>query len=394
MVEGKVAIVFGASGVSGWSFVNEILNDYPKKGVWSGVLALTNRPLTVEESFWPPDDRLSITSGINLLEDSPETIQKKLSDIAGIKKVTHLIYLAYKANTNNPEEVRENVEMFKRATIAVDKVCPNLEMVVNQTGAKAYGCHLLENRPAYLVPPFKEDTPRLEGAFAATLFYYPQLDWIAEYSKDKPWSWIETRPDIILGFVPNQNFYSLNMAIGFFLSLYREINGEGAACPFPGSDKSWVAKCQDSSAPMNARETIHVCFAPTTKKGDAFNVADERPAHCWRDKWPVLCSLFGLEGVKVEQQSPIEVRRYIKDNKATWEKMEDKYGLRKGQADNDRIFPGFEYFLLTQFDFDRQYDMSKLYDVAGFQEQRKPAQTWGGTFELMKKAKLIPAEFK
>lgn len=93
MVEGKVAIVFGASGVSGWSFVNEILNDYPKKGVWSGVLALTNRPLTVEESFWPPDDRLSITSGINLLEDSPETIQKKLSDIAGIKKVTHLIYL-------------------------------------------------------------------------------------------------------------------------------------------------------------------------------------------------------------------------------------------------------------------------------------------------------------
>jgi hypothetical protein len=93
MAEGKVAIIFGASGVSGWSFVNEILNDYPKKGVWDGVLALTNRPLTVEESFWPRDDRLSITSGINLLEDTPEDIEKELSKISGIEKVTHLIYL-------------------------------------------------------------------------------------------------------------------------------------------------------------------------------------------------------------------------------------------------------------------------------------------------------------
>lgn len=31
---GKRAIVFGASGVTGWSFVNEILNDYPEKGIW------------------------------------------------------------------------------------------------------------------------------------------------------------------------------------------------------------------------------------------------------------------------------------------------------------------------------------------------------------------------
>ena len=301
---------------------------------------------------------------------------------------------AYKANTDNPAEVRENTDMFKRATIAVDKICPKLEMVVNQTGAKAYGCHLLGNRPASLVPPFKEDTPRLEGDFAKTLFYYPQLDWIEEYARNKSWSWVETRPDIILGFVPNQNFYSLNMAMGFFFSLYREIIGEGAECPFPGTDKSWVAKCQDSSAAMNARETIHVCFAPTTKKGDAFNVADERNPHCWREKWPVLCSLFGLKGVKLSEQSPIEVRRYIKDNKSTWEAMEDKYGLRKGHADNERIFPGFEYFLLTQFDFDREYDMGKMYDVAGFKEERKAGETWGATFELMRRARLIPGEFK
>jgi hypothetical protein len=38
------------------------------------------------------------------------------------------------------------------------------------------------------------------------LFYHPQLDWIAVYAAAKPWSWCETRPDIIVDFVPNQNF--------------------------------------------------------------------------------------------------------------------------------------------------------------------------------------------
>lgn len=284
--------------------------------------------------------------------------------------------------------------MFENAVTAVDAVCPKLEMVVNQTGSKSYGCHLLRNRPSYLVPPYKEDTPRMEGDAGATLFYYPQLDWLKEYAKDKSWSWIETRPDIVLGFVPNQNFYSLTMSLGFFLSLYREKFGAGAECPFPGTDDSWVAQCLDSSAAMNARETIHVCFAPTTKKGDAFNIADERNPRCWRDKWPILCSLFDLKGVKKEEQSPIEVRQFIKDNKATWESMEDKYGLKKGHIDNEKIIPGFESFLLAYFDFDRQFDMSKLYDVAGFKEERTPEQTWGGTFELMKKAKLIPTEFR
>ena len=306
----------------------------------------------------------------------------------------HLGFEAYKANTDSPVEVLENVDMFKRATTAIDKLCPKLEFVVNQTGAKAYGCHLLQHRPSWLVPPFAEDTPRLEGANAATLFYYPQLDWLEEFAKDKPWSWVETRPDIITGFVPNQNFYSLNMALGFFFSLYREINGEGAECPFPGSSKSWVAKFHDSSAAMNAREAIHVCLSPTTRKGDAFNVADEKEHHSWETKWPALCSLFGLKGVKREEDNPIEVRQYIRDNKATWEAMEDKYGLRRGHADNPRIFPGFEYFLLTQFDFDRQYDMRKLYEGSGFPEEREATRGWRDTFERMKQAKMIPSGFK
>jgi hypothetical protein len=89
----KVALIFGASGVTGWAFVNEILNDYPEKGIWSGVHALTNRPLSAEKAFWPKDDRLVITSGIDLLEGTQENLESKLGSTPGIEKVTHVFYL-------------------------------------------------------------------------------------------------------------------------------------------------------------------------------------------------------------------------------------------------------------------------------------------------------------
>lgn len=90
----KRALVFGASGVTGWAFVNEILNDYPKKGVWAGVVALTNRPLSREQSQWPNDDRLSIVSGVDLLQGSQADLENTLkAKVLNISKITHVIYL-------------------------------------------------------------------------------------------------------------------------------------------------------------------------------------------------------------------------------------------------------------------------------------------------------------
>jgi hypothetical protein len=89
----KQALIFGASGVSGWSFVNEILNDYPSKGIWSRVHALTNRPLPAP-TLWPEDKRLSVVSGIDLLEGSQADIESKLrTAIPDISQVTHVFYL-------------------------------------------------------------------------------------------------------------------------------------------------------------------------------------------------------------------------------------------------------------------------------------------------------------
>ena len=91
---GKKALVFGASGVTGWSFVNEILNDYPEKGVWDGVVAMTNRPLKREDSLWPADDRLQIVSGVDLLKGSQDDLESALKQkVQHIESITHVYYL-------------------------------------------------------------------------------------------------------------------------------------------------------------------------------------------------------------------------------------------------------------------------------------------------------------
>lgn len=139
---GKSALIFGASGVTGWAFVNEILNDYPKKGTWTKVHALTNRPLSLEDSKWPKDSRLNIVSGIDLLKGSQEELEKTMKEkIEGVEEVTHVYYLAYKANKDLQQELEDAVDMFKRSTIAVDHLSSKFEFVVLQTGAKMCRSH-------------------------------------------------------------------------------------------------------------------------------------------------------------------------------------------------------------------------------------------------------------
>lgn len=90
----KVALVFGASGVSGWSFVNEMLSDYPEKGIWGSVYAMTNRPLSAEVAQWPKDSRLHIVSGVDLLKGSQQNLENEIkSKVPEAAEITHMYYL-------------------------------------------------------------------------------------------------------------------------------------------------------------------------------------------------------------------------------------------------------------------------------------------------------------
>jgi hypothetical protein len=133
----KSALVFGASGVTGWSFINEILSDYPEKNTWKRAHALFNRTLSHSQTQWPEDPRLNMVSGIDLLAHNQESLEKDLvKKIPDISEVTHVYYLAYKAGMDIQKEMDDAVAMFSKAVKAVDKLCPALEFVVLQIGSK------------------------------------------------------------------------------------------------------------------------------------------------------------------------------------------------------------------------------------------------------------------
>lgn len=60
-----------------------------------------------------------------------------------------------------------------------------------------------------------------------------------------------------------------------------------------------------------------------------------------------------------------------------------------------RLLTVMQYFLKTQFDFDRQYDMTKMYSTPKnnpFTEERSTMEAWGPVFDRMRKGRLIPQD--
>lgn len=105
------AMVIGASGLIGWSVVNQLLRSYPTEGTFAKVTALVNRPLDLEKCYWPETTdktpELDLIPGINLLatdEELKATLKERVADVASI---THVYYFgtSVKARITNNYEV-------------------------------------------------------------------------------------------------------------------------------------------------------------------------------------------------------------------------------------------------------------------------------------------------
>ncbi|CAN9476115.1 unnamed protein product [Alternaria alternata] len=346
------ALVYGASGISGWSIVNAILNGYPSKDAFSRVTAMVNRPLTREMALWPDDPRLQIVSGVDLVKGTLEELEEQIKEkVKDVETVTQVYFYSYKQIDDPDSECKTNEAMLERAVTAIDHLSSKLSYVLLPTGTKIYGCQMLDKFPFADALPLKETLPPIPEPYLSQLFYYNQIDCLKRISKGKNWSWCEVRPDNIIGFVPNNNAYCLAQTLALYLSLYRSIEGEGAKCPFPGTEKSWVNKYNESPQDMVAHFSIHASLNPEKTASQSFNVGGQEDS--WSGKWPIICDYFGLKGTGPEEGSP-QPGAYIDAHKKEWEELEKKHNLKKGSVDSDITHPGFQYFIMTMFDFDRQ----------------------------------------
>lgn len=85
------ALILGASGISGWSLLNQT-RVYPSRTAFTRITGTTNRPTTVESLRIPSDDRIQIASGIDLTKTVDEvatTLQEKIPDV---NTITHVFF--------------------------------------------------------------------------------------------------------------------------------------------------------------------------------------------------------------------------------------------------------------------------------------------------------------
>lgn len=246
---------------------------------------------------------------------------------------------AYIMDTNPDKEVEVNKEMLSRAVQAVEKLSPNLKFVVLPSGTKDYGVHLLDGFPHGDKLPLKESTPRIPEPHASQMFYYAQADELDRLSKGKAWTWAGVIPDVITGFVPQNNFYSLAQWLGLYLSLHREIYGEGSEVVFPGTDKSYGILSNETYQDTIAKESIIASLKPEVSGGQRFNSADSAQPSSWSEKWPIICRYFNLKGVAPPSEgSGPDPAQFIQDHIDEWKKVEKKYGLVTGRVGNDISF--------------------------------------------------------
>lgn len=396
-IANRTALVFGASGITGWAIVREALT-YPTATTFSRVIGLTKRPLDREKSFLPDDSRLTLAHGVDLTA-SVDDVVAKLAEIDGIKNVTDVYFAAYIQPAGTSDFVgfdilkEVNVRILETAVQAVERVSPNLQFWTLQTGGKSYGFVHVPHLGFPKVPA-KETDPRIPQPYQDQVFYYAQYDALQRLSVEKSWSFAEIRPDLVIGFVPGGgNAMNYVQALGIFLSFYayrhQDSSGEKKTIPYPGPLAAYNSHYTEIGQTTLARAHIFASGLKDAQSGEVYNVGDSpvTAGNSWAEKWASICDMFGLAGVPPEESASFSVAAYMAQHRDEWESFETQHGLMPGVI--QRTSWEFMDVLTSLPVFDRQYDLTKA-RAAGFESRSNVLKNYEEAFGLMKAAKIIP----
>lgn len=419
-MSGHHALVIGASGLIGWSVVNQLLQPRSSAAPFRKVSALVNRPLKLEKSFWPeqtPDrPELSLASRVNLLCEDEEFESLLKAKVEDVQSVSHVYYfgelieysslatytnlnVAFKEVTDDEKEVEVNVTMMLRVVRAVKDLSKDFKFFVYPGGTRVskvvvpqHALLILTLQQGYgiyrpdgiFTPPLVEEmAEQLPEDYKKTVAYPHYRATLAKESLDQPWTWCELVPDAIIGFTPNGSGFSLAGHWAVYLYAYKLVHGEGAEVPYPGVMAGYDSLFSETSATTLARVAIHASLHPEQFKERIFNVADSAHTSTMRVRWPQITSFFNLKGVEppsTASASDAKPSDFIKQHR---EKLEEA-GVKGVEIWNAAQLDSYGYWLT----FDRQLSLTRLRE-AGFTDESKPEEGWWEAFEGFKRAGMI-----
>ncbi|CAF1365626.1 unnamed protein product [Didymodactylos carnosus] len=306
-------------------------------------------------------------------------------NVYGGQEVTHAYHFTYVAKNSEQELDNVNKELLCKALEATKKVArENLQVFLLQTGYKYYGTH---KGGEYLAPrPFYECTPRHKGLN----FYYTQEDKLKEEAKKSNFSYIITRPNIIIG-ASKGNFMNFAVSIALYACIQKEL---GKPLIFPGNQVQWDSLIDHSDVCNDAQFEL---WASVTKEAEnqEFNIHNG-DYNKFRVLWPKIAKYFDIPVGEPSNKDPppkngevkcqMPLVEYMKDKKDVWKRIAHKYSLDESAFD----YATWDFAdAIVGRAFDEYGDMSKARKL-GWNKYVDTGDSYLRTFDRLKKLKIIP----
>lgn len=353
----KIALVVGASGISGSNLARELLS----KG-WT-TYGLTRNS----------DIKLQGVKNLkaNLLD------QKSLEEALKEVNPTHVFFTAWMRKDTEAENIRVNGEMV-RNLLQVLSHKKTLQHVALVTGLK----HYLGPFEAYaeegFLPetPVREEHPRLE----LDNFYYAQEDEVFAAAERDGFTWSVHRSHTVIGEAVG-NMMNMGTTLAVYASICKET---GAAFVWPGSEAQWNGISDVTDARILAKQLVWAATTPEAGN-HAFNIVNG-DIFRWSWLWKQLAAYFGVEYQGyVEKNRSLE--KVMEGNEAIWQQISDKYNLVESNL--DKLASPWHTDLDLGRPIEVMTDMSKSRKL-GFLAYQDTRESFFDLFDKLREERLIP----
>lgn len=193
-----------------------------------------------------------------------------------------------------------------------------------------------------------------------------------------------------VGYTPHKNQYNLPGIYMNYLSVYKFMHEQGhpAAAskevPFPSPAGSWNSLWNDGGQDMFAKFSIHISLEQKYNR-EVYNIADSDKPYSMADRWPVVCSFFGLVGKPPLDENDPEFRMpvdFLEKHSDMVKRLEVEKGVRMQEIS---LAKGLQVWM-ERFTANHHLSLDKV-RATGFKEQETFEDSWKTAFDKYVAAK-------